>query len=68
MIMKPFDGGGVAGMTMREWYAGQSLAGTLASFGVTSAPDSPNTIPALVNQSFRIADAMLAERDKEPKL
>ena len=48
-------------MSLRDWFAGQALAGELAaqdggeSFGVWN-PD------VLAEQCFKIADAMLAER------
>lgn len=52
---------GQGGMTMREWYAGQALAGLLASRLASSSPD-----PELVSAAaFRMADAMLAQARKE---
>lgn len=52
----------LTGMTLRDWFAGQALAGMLASEApgfVFRTPDEP------VKRVYAIADAMLAERNKE---
>jgi len=46
------------GMTLRDYFAGQALAGMLA--GADSWPDSKIT----ANAAYCVADAMLAERAK----
>jgi hypothetical protein len=59
----PLDGWGdpAQGMTLRDWFAGQALAGFMAN------KRRPTTI-ALDDAEwcYRIADAMLAEREKHP--
>lgn len=56
------DGFWSNGMSLRDWFAGQALAGLLAR-GVDAG------IPwgVLAEGAYRIADAMLAERAKERK-
>lgn len=43
------------GMTLRDWFAGQALAGLLASEVADSAP-------SFAEEAFRFADAMLVAR------
>lgn len=51
---------GDVGMSLRDWFAGQALAGLLASQTADwMASDEGSALRA-----FRIADAMLAEREK----
>ena len=49
------------GMTLRDWFAGRALEGRMAS-GNWSA--SEEYIANEVEVAYRIADAMLAEREK----
>jgi len=59
-----------AGMSLRDWFAGQALA-VVAQFGAVRKPDSldhlDNTVGA-ANQistwAYEIADAMLAAREE----
>ena len=44
------------GMTLRDWFAGQAL--TAATMYQTMTPED------LAHDAYRIADAMLAEREK----
>lgn len=44
------------GMTLRDWFAGQALAGLLAN------PNRPGYIADAINDSWRYAGAMLAAR------
>lgn len=47
------------GMTLRDWFAGQALAGDLAA--------TPNCRPSIIGsaeRAYAYADAMLAERAK----
>jgi len=48
------------GMTLRDWFAGQALAGNCAA-------DTENqySVDKLARWSYETADAMLAERAKE---
>lgn len=54
-----------SGMSLRDWFAGQALAGLLAD------PTTDTHVPPALAQSafadaaYRFADAMLAERQKE---
>jgi hypothetical protein len=47
----------IGGMTMRDWFAGQALAGLVA----LPRPDSSVTSDTLL--AYRLADAMLAARN-----
>jgi hypothetical protein len=46
------------GMTLRDYFAGQALAGLVGKGGITLTYD---IIPKM---SYNIADAMISERDK----
>lgn len=47
------------GMTLRDWFAGQALAGMVAgSKGIEITPDE------FAESSYQLADAMIAERNK----
>ena len=48
------------GMTLRDWFAGQALAGILTD---TSYDHGKPEI--IAKRSYQMADAMLAERSKE---
>ena len=50
--------GGYDGMTLRDWFAGQALAGLLAH----ASGEDPFKSPAM---AFTLADAMLAARIAE---
>ena len=51
------------GMTLRDWFAGQVLAGNMAFISVNIADESePSRYAA---QAYMLADAMLAEHEKE---
>lgn len=45
------------GMTMRDWFAGQALAGL--------ASDDELTVEKMASIAYRAADAMIAERNQE---
>ena len=48
------------GMQLRDWFAGQALAGYLASFtGAGTAAPMPDSA---ARYAYRCADAMIAER------
>lgn len=51
------------GMTLRDWFAGQALAGWLASFGETDRhPVEKGTQDITAANAYAMADAMLAAR------
>lgn len=53
------------GMTLRDWFAGQALAGMLANPNTTGPASPASALPsAVATFSYAIADAMLAERAK----
>ncbi|MFA6241960.1 MAG: hypothetical protein WC655_13580 [Candidatus Hydrogenedentales bacterium] len=52
---------GYVGMTLRDWFAGQALAGVLASY---SNEQWVNDAETSAKEAYRRADAMLAERAK----
>ena len=52
------------GMTLRDWFAGQALAGLLASQVAIDGRNSFSGESTQVNAAYRFADAMLAERAK----
>lgn len=53
---------GAPGMSLRDWFAGKALPFCLSEFG-GNAEDQKQYAEA----AYQIADAMLAERSKEPK-
>jgi len=57
-------------MSLRDWFAGQALAGILAGqWNVIPAMTEPQplsaTIQSIAPHAYKIADAMLAERAKK---
>ena len=52
-------------MTLRDWFAGQALAGLLA-MNADSRINSRNDSP-IVRWAYNLADAMIAERETEPE-
>jgi hypothetical protein len=52
------------GMTLRDWFAGQALAGMLAANPRHQSDGSPSEHAA--RASYMMADAMLAERSTGP--
>ncbi len=53
--------GGYGGMSLRDWFAGQAMAGWLASFAPECQLD-PSTRVSVAEDVYSMADAMLAER------
>ena len=53
----------VGGMTLRDWFAGQALAGMATLYAVAGGA-SEDIAKANATVSYLMADAMLAERDK----
>lgn len=50
------------GMTLRDWFAGQSIAGLNPGKFIDNG-----AITKYAQSAYRLADAMLAEREKEAK-
>lgn len=50
--------GGESGMTLEDWFAGQALAGMLAS----TSPDDIFSVNVLANDAYNTAAAMIAEK------
>jgi hypothetical protein len=57
------DAPGQRGMTLRDWFAGQALAGLMANANMPFAPDYAECEPGqIADASYEIADAMLSAR------
>ncbi len=54
--------GGDTGMTLRDYFAGQALSGFCSNASIV---DGQTDGKWLSRESFKIADAMIAERSKE---
>jgi len=53
------------GMSLRDWFAGQALAGNLEQGSRDNMDDQYWHRPSVVaERAYAVADAMLAERDK----
>lgn len=56
------------GMSLRDWFAGQSLMAMLSNNvlldSIDAASPTIKMVPKLAHHSYEIADAMLAERSK----
>ena len=52
------------GMTLRDYFAGQALAALLECSGIRNSSDHNFTAEA----AYRVADAMIAEREKGGEL
>ena len=53
---------GCTGMSLRDWFAGQALAGITGAMGDQFLPEHMDAVATSV---YAAADAMLAEREKE---
>ena len=49
-----------SGMSLRDWFAGQALAGLLAKYFLNKPEDQKTT----TQMAYQLADAMLTERAK----
>lgn len=56
---------GHPGMSLRDWFAGQALAGGTVFFGDDWADRSVWDSELIAKQAYMIADAMLAERESD---
>ena len=52
------------GLSIRDWYAGQAMRSLLDSSDNVSDDHLPELWQAVSEQSYDLADAMLAEREK----
>jgi len=52
------------GMTLRDWFAGQALAGVCGSPELMATINPGGGDRAIAQACWQMADAMLAERDK----
>lgn len=59
-------GWAMAGMTLRDWFAGQALMGILSSFPEDASFGTAGSKRDLASDSYALADAMLAARDPMP--
>ena len=59
------------GMTLRDYFAGQALAGDMAAqsehCGVIQENVTDSNLDLLARHYYRISDAMLREREKDPR-
>jgi hypothetical protein len=55
---------GRTGMTLRDWFAGQALAATITRGFEVASIGNQSPVEWAANVSYRLADAMLAERAK----
>lgn len=51
----------VSGMSLRDWFAGQALAGMIARQSVALIDD--NALDYIAKRAVRLADALLAARE-----
>ena len=56
------------GMSLRDWFAGKALTGLISEFAHPGYLGfGPDNIPVTVSRAYQIADAMVAEREREGK-
>lgn len=56
-------GTGYDGMSLRQWFAGQALAGYIAHLGYRDI-SAGSYVDECVSEAYRFADAMIAEGSK----
>lgn len=64
IVSNPGNAEVIPGMTLRDWFAGQALVGCqhiMESGNDYFIPDTPEVIAGM---AYKLADAMLAERNK----
>lgn len=54
-----------AGMSLRDYFAAKALEAILSGGGLFSGLEADTRIPNAAYQAYRLADAMIAERDKD---
>lgn len=58
---------GCSGMTLRDWFAGQALAGMLASPLLTiDVPEELPLIDVVPQKAYEYADAIIKAREEKP--
>ena len=71
--MSQFDGGthmigdpefAQEGMTLRDYFAGQALAGMCSELSSLTNAKQADVLRVVTGSAYEMADAMLAERDK----
>ena len=66
--IRGYDGTGICeaqyGMSLRDWFAGQIAAGMASYSGTSGLSYGPFEI---AGRSYEVADAMLREREKDPR-
>ena len=58
------------GMSRRDWFAGQALAGLCAAHAHPQSsgyPNEPDQVACISRDSYKLAEGMLAEREKRRK-
>jgi len=55
---------GTMGMSLRDWFAGQALAGLLSDVRFSLVNDTVNPVELYPSLAYQYADAMLVERAK----
>jgi hypothetical protein len=75
---KPHDGGAAfplhpytvrassAGMSLRDWFAGQALLSIVASCMHDARQDGETPSQMIARKAYEVADAMLAAREAQP--
>lgn len=53
------------GMTLRDWFAGQVLTGVIQKCANDTVPDGETLVSMFARNAYRLADAMLAERERD---
>jgi|688.fasta_scaffold232506_2 hypothetical protein len=56
--------GGHEGMTLRDWFAGQALAGMIS--GLDAKSEGSQAIKPIAEAAYDFADAMLKAREVKP--
>lgn len=57
---------GFNGMSLRDWFAGQALAGELSAQNDSTGIWTERLFEKLAERSYKIADAMLKAREAKP--
>jgi len=55
---------GNAGMSLRDWFAGQAIGGLITGRDWSFIPDAHEKMTAWARAAYSVADEMLAERER----
>lgn len=55
------------GMTLRDWFAGHALTSTMRLVTSCESVDGESMAQTFARRAYELADAMLAEREKETR-